>query len=521
MKISGSAIRAALFAALLLAGAPAQAKPPNIVFILADDLDGEVFGHADRLHSLLTAQGTRFDQHFVSLALCCPSRVAILRGQYAHNSGIYINEPPDGGFERVYRDRLESSTAATWLQAAGYRTALLGKYLNGYPSAESGRHYIPPGWTHWVSPDGGDPYTEYDYSLNENGRTVAYGHTDADYLVDVLSRKSAAFIRETTANFPDRPFFMYIAPYVPHGPATPPARYAKDFPDLKAPRTASFDEADISDKPAWLQAKPLLEEARIAKMDALYRKRRQTMRAVEDLVRNLVDTLQATGELDRTYIFFTSDNGFHQGQHRLYSGKNTAFEEDLKVPLVVRGPGIPAGGVVRELTANVDFAPTWADIAGTPAPDFVDGRSLLALLSGGRPTPWRRALLLEHGGPSLTPDPASGLLEPRDPYDIQAAKTGGTPIFAGLRTRDHALGSHGPLAYIEYDTGERELYDLSADPSQLRNAYSTADPALKQKLNVWLASLRKASGPALRLAEEGSEPPAKPRRSRGSGRKAK
>lgn len=520
MRISGSEIHAALCAALLLllAGMPAQAKPPNIVFILADDLDEEVFSHADRIHALLAAQGTRFDNHFVSLSLCCPSRAAILRGQYAHNSGMYANQLPDGGFDRFYRDRLEQSTAATWLQAAGYRTALFGKYLNGYPNPASGRHYIPPGWNHWVSPNEGDPYSGYDYSLNENGRTVAYGHTDADYLVDVLSRKSAAFIRDSAASSPDRPFFIFIAPYVPHGPATPPSRYAHDFPGLKAPRTASFDETDVSDKPAWIQAKPLLDDGQLAKLDKLYRKRRQSFQAVEDLVQNLVETLRAVGELDRTYVFFTSDNGFHQGQHRLNSGKNTAFEEDLKVPLLVRGPGVPAGAVVRELTANVDFAPTWAGIAGTASPGFVDGRSLLPLLAGAAPASWRRVLLLEHGGPSLTPRRADGLLEPRDPYDIQAARSGGAPIFAGLRTRDHATGTHGPITYVEYDTGERELYDLSADPMQLRNAYSSAEPGLKTSLNAWLAALRKASGPALRQAEEGLQAPSASRATGTSGR---
>jgi N-acetylglucosamine-6-sulfatase len=504
VKIPASTLRAALLVVLLLfqAGSPACAKPPNIVFILADDLNQEVLSHAHRIHALLTAKGIRFENHFVSLSLCCPSRVAMLRGQFAHNTGIYGNKWPAGGFGKVYRNSLESSTAAVWLQSAGYRTALFGKYLNGYPSPESGRHYIPPGWNHWVSPNGGTPYSEYGYTLNENGKTAAYGHGDADYLVDVLSRKAAAFIRDTVAKFPDRPFFAYVAPYIPHGPATPPARYANDFPGLKAPRTAAFNEADMSDKPAWLRAKQPLDDAQIAAIDGFYRRERQSMQAVEDLVQNLVDTLTAVGELDRTYIFFTSDNGLHQGQHRLNTGKNTAFEEDVKVPLVVRGPGVPMGAVVRELTANVDFAPTWAEIAGATAPSFVDGRSLASFLAGARSAAWRRVLLLEHGGPSLTPRPVDGLLEPQDPYDVQATKSGGAPVFAGLRTGNGAVGSRGPLTYVEYDTGERELYDLATDPAQLLNIVAVADPALGKSLNAWLASLRGTSGAALRRAEE-------------------
>src|SRR5262249_23951098 len=152
-------------------------------------------------------------------------------------------------------------------------------------------------------------------------------------------------------NFPNKPFFIYVAPYVPHGPATPPPRYADQFPDAQAPRTPSFNEANVGDKPAWVQSKPLLTSAQITAIDELYRKRLQTMLAVEDLVRDVIDTLAARGQLDNTYIFFASDNGFHQGQHRLTSGKNTAFDEDLPVPLVVRGPGVPAGQVVTKLTA--------------------------------------------------------------------------------------------------------------------------------------------------------------------------
>lgn len=485
-----------------LASLSVQAKPPNIVFILADDLNKEVFSHAGRVNSLITRHGTRFNNHFVSLSLCCPSRMAILRGQYAHNTGVFTNTSPDGGFGRVYADGLEKSTAATWLQAAGYRTALIGKYLNDYPNEASGINYIPPGWTHWISPNGGNAYTQYNYSLNENGKTVSYGSTDADYLDDVLSSKAATFIRETTSHYPNQPFFLYLAIYVPHGPAPPPSRYANDFPGIKTPRPASFNEADISDKPEWLQAMPLLKNAQIAKMDTLYRKRVQSIQVAGDVVQNLVNTLQAVGELNNTYIFFTSDNGFHQGQHRLHSGKNTAFEQDIKVPLVVRGPGVPVGAVVNDITANVDLASTFAQIASVTPPSFVDGRSLFPFLTGTTPKAWRQALLLEHGGPSITPSSANGLLEPQDPYDIQATDIGGAPVFAGLRTKDHAIGVRGPLNYIEYDTGERELYDLSADPHQLKNAYSVTNQAVKTKLKNYLATLRHASGQALRDAEQ-------------------
>src|SRR5262249_33934038 len=153
-----------------------------------------------------------------------------------------------------------------------------------------------------------------------------------------------SFIHESADKHPNKPFFLYVAPYSPHVPATPPQRYADKFPNAKAPRTPSFNELDVSDKPAWVRNKPLLTDQQIADIDLLYRKRWQSMLAVEDLVQNVIDALRAVNRLDTTYIFFASDNGFHQGQHRLDSGKNTAFESDLAVPLVVRGPGVPEGG---------------------------------------------------------------------------------------------------------------------------------------------------------------------------------
>lgn len=484
--------------------ASAATKPPNIVFILTDDLNEEVFDKDVGLQNLLTSKGTKFGKHFVSLSLCCPSRVTTLRGQFAHNTGIFTNDVASGGgFQTVYSKGLENSTIATWLQAAGYRTALFGKYLNGYPNGAPSNTYIPPGWDRWASPNGGSPYSQYNYTLNENGTTVSYGGAPSDYFVDVISKKTVNFINNSVANYPNKPFFVYVAPTAPHGPATPPPRYEDYYPNAQAPRTASFNEADVSDKPAWIRSKPLLTDNQIANADELYRKRRASLLAVTDLVKDVIDTLTATGQLDNTYIFFTSDNGFHQGQHRLNSGKNSAYEEDINIPLVVRGPGVPAGQVVSSITSNVDYGPTFAAIAGVAPPSFVDGRSLLPFLNGTTPAVWRKALLLEHAGPSsVTAASADPLLEPQDPFDVQLQSTGAAPVFAGLRVKSQAIGTNGPINYVEYDTGEREFYDLSTDPAQLTNSYSTASPTLKTKLSTWLNSLRNASGQALRDAEQ-------------------
>ena len=367
------------------------ASKPNIIFIITDDLDTASLSQLPRLQSLLADHGVTFANYFVSLALCCPSRASILRGQYAHNTQIFTNAPPGGGFA-TFRDLgHEESTIATWLRDAGYRTVLLGKYLNGYPMTT----YVPPGWDEWYAVAGGVNY--FNYTLNENGQLVRYGSDPEAYLTDVLSAKAAEFIRRTTPSA--QPFFMYVAPYAPHQPATPAPRHAETFLGVTAPRTLSFNEQDVSDKPLWVRNTPLRTPVQIAQLDALYRKRLQAMLAVEDLVERLLETLRAVSQLENTYIVFTSDNGFHLGQHRLPAGKNSAYDEDIRVPLLVRGPGVPPGTAVDHLAVNIDLAPTFAALGGTAAPAFVDGRSLLALL---RPDPpplenWRKGFLLEAG----------------------------------------------------------------------------------------------------------------------------
>jgi N-acetylglucosamine-6-sulfatase len=483
---------------------------PNIVFILTDDQDLPSLSQMPNVKALLTDQGLTFNKHYVSLSLCCPSRVAGLRGQFAHNNGIFGNSPPTGGFMGTYSKGLENSTLATWLQDSGYRTVLFGKYLNGYPDIAS-PNYVPPGWTEWYSPNGGDPYYEFSYSLNEYNSsvdtqptTVAYGISEQDYMTDVISRKATDFIRRSAQNYSDKPFFAYIAPYAPHSPATPAPRHANTFPGLKAPRPESFNEPDISDKPQWVQVLPLLTKNEVKYIDTLYRHRIQSLLAVDEMVKAVVDTLAETGQLENTYIFFASDNGYHQGQHRLESGKMTAFEEDLRIPLIIRGPNVPQG-TVDLMSANVDYAPTIADLAEVQVPDFVDGRSLLPFLKGESPTLWRQVVLLEHkqekAGENVILNQENKLLEPPDPFDLQmspqANKRSKDPkitAFNGLRSADG-------YTYVQYSNGDRELYDNATDPLQLNNAYNTAPDELKTKFANWLSALVTTGGETLRQAE--------------------
>jgi len=441
--------------AMVPGAAPASALPetathPNIVLILTDDLDTASMPLLPRLSALLAAQGTSFSNFIVSDSLCCPSRSTILRGQYNHNHHVHGNAPPSGGFQKFHDLGEERSTIATWLRASGYTTVLLGKYLNGYPGS-TGKDDVPPGWSEWYSPVEGSPYTQYDYTLNENGRhTVANGHEEHDYLDDVLASKASKFILRQAGT--GKPFFIYLAPYTPHKPYTPAPRYDGAFAGATAPRPPSFNEEDMSDKPEWARGQPSLGAADVAEIDDAWRRRLESMLAIEDMVARILDALNAAGKLDSTYIFFTSDNGYHLGEHRLLAGKQTLYEEDIRVPLIVRGPGVPAGAVLPHLVGNVDLAPTLADLAGAPAPDFVDGRSFASLLQSSPPDPasFRDALLLEHAEAGAAgsrraserreKEASDGTLEPEDPIEIGRLQDHEDRIVPGFEGLEFVVG---------------------------------------------------------------------------------
>jgi arylsulfatase A-like enzyme len=463
------------------------------VFILTDDMAYTDLQFMPNTMRLLGQGGMSFDQFFISMALCCPSRSCILRGQYPHNTQITGNIEPEGGFNKVHRLGLENSTVATWLQQAGYRTALFGKYLNGYPG-DLGQSYVPPGWTEWYSAVAGDQYGEFSYTLNENGRQVEYGKGPGDYGTDMYAAKAAGFIQRSVQA--DQPFFAYISVYAPHAPAAPAPRHASLFQNISMPRSPSFNEEDISDKPESLRHNAPLDDKQIRQLERLYRKRLQSLQAVDEMVANLVQQLETLGQLDNTYIFFTSDNGFHLGEHRLPQGKDTPYEEDIRVPLLVLGPDVKAGSVVDALTGNIDLAPTFAELAGINAPAFIDGRSIVPFLRGTLVANWRAAFLLERGSQAdasstnFSPTPTSTLtLEAPDSVLDQLS----VPNYVGLRTADYT--------YVEYANGEIELYDLHADPYQLLNLASTADPSLLKMFHAWLESLRQCTTDSCRRAE--------------------
>ncbi|MGH3343391.1 MAG: sulfatase family protein [Carbonactinosporaceae bacterium] len=483
--VAVAAAAATLLGGCVAGGTVSLAPQHNIVVVVADDLDVAALARLPVLRHQLADRGTTFTRFFTADSLCCPSRASILRGQYVHNHGVLNNLGPHGGYQAFLAAGHERSTVATWLNDAGYRTALAGKYMNAYPLVTAPRH-VPPGWDEWYAGLGHQPYGQFDYRMLENGREISYGHRARDYGVDVLSRKATAFVRSSAER--DHPFFLYLAPYVPHLPATPAPRYRDAFRGVHAPRTPSFGRP-VTDAPRWQRALPRLTPDQTAIIDRIYRKRLASMLAVQDMVSRLIATLRRTGQLDETYLMFTSDNGYHLGQHRLPAGKRMPYEEDIQAPLIVRGPGVAAGRKVRALATNVDLGPTLAELAGAQPPPFVDGRSLVPLIQGERPDQWRRAVLFEHfDGQRILP---------ADPDGDRICKTTNgciqPPRFTGMRTDRYT--------YVEYATGARELYDLRRDPHQLHNLAATADPALLRHLSRALHRLAGCRAGSCRVAD--------------------
>jgi N-acetylglucosamine-6-sulfatase len=484
-------------AGLLLAGAlgrtdrraRAAGSPPNIVVLLADDLDVVSFRAAVQAGFLpnitgLFASGTEFRESFVSEALCTPSRATFFTGLYPHNHGIAGNSGPRGGFDNFTRD-FGDDNLAVWMQAAGYRTAHVGKFINGY---EDGT-VVPRGWDEWQGLVDPTTYHMYDFDVSNNGHPVHYGHRLVrDYQTDVLAGLAEDFVRASRARGDARPLFLSLAPVPPHrerdgfdGIRPAPRHYLT--PRLPLPRPPSFNEADMSDKPGWMQKLPPVDEAAMAK---LYNQRIASMRAVDDMLGRIVDAITALGELDRTAFIFASDNGYLLGRHR-WEAKILLYEEAIRVPMMMRVPGLAAPATVDEIVLNNDIAPTIAALAGAAPGLTMDGRSLLPLLDGSAAV-WRRRFEVtfppQVAGPDFD-DPGAGAAPRFVPVP---------PFFAVRSGADRDLSD---LIYAETITlvgavvTDRELYDLRprVDPFQLDSrhahpSYFSRRLRLKQHLDA-------------------------------------
>lgn len=508
---------AAAFGSLHAAAAAAPGldnTPPNVVVIMADDLDVGSFntmvdeGLLPNIVSRLIDQGIVLSNAFVTDSLCCPSRATFLTGQYAHNHGVFTNTAPYGGVLKFD----DSSTLATWLQGVGYRTGFVGKYLNGYGDDVSvddprdDQEYVPPGWDDWQALVGHSAHRVYDYWINDNKMLVHYGSSESDYQTDVLAQRAADFIAEAETT-DAQPFFLYVTPLAPHvetaGPRLlgcettiwdktirpAPGHIGSLPPQLTLPKPISFNEADLSDKPWFAHDIPSMSQLAIDCVERQYLDMLGSLRAVDDLIGTIYDALAEWGELDSTVVVFTSDNGFFHGEHHL-AGKILAYEEAIRVPLVVRPPAGTSPFVVDRFVINNDLAPTIAELAGATPGTVVDGRSIIPLLrdpSG----PWRSRFLVSQ-------------LRPVPLYGIAGTKFMNIIPFSAVRTSPEDVDSPNRLFVAWQDKLESiEFYDMTNDPFQVESAHDNPSyETERQVLDALRASLLGCSGQTCQVLED-------------------
>jgi N-acetylglucosamine-6-sulfatase len=459
---------------------------------------------------LLAKQGMTFNRYYVSYPLCCPSRVSLLTGRYAHNHHVKGNVPPEGGYTGFSVRNAMHHNIATWLQEDGYRTIHIGKFLNGYGDEpfDNGKT-VPPGWDSWHTVLNADTdHYYYGYTLNNNGTiegpygdsgswdTREYGVRDDPgcpfaptnglpcyYETDKFNELATQEIQNTPA---ETPFYMQVDYTAPHGdfrkPAgpEPPPRYNELFKGAPFPhsRSQGFDEGNVEDKPSFIREAPYLSLADIHTYRVYYQKCLESLRAIDDGVKQIVDLLGSEGRLRNTYIILTSDNGFFFGEHRLTGGKFLAYEPSTHLPFLIRGPGIKPNTSSGELTANIDIAPTVLELAGTKADTSVDGRSMVPFLFDPS-LRTRRPILFESfvetsdveengGGPAATPATV-GTGQAGGGAQLNERKKPGASASIVAPPKDYEGIRLGPYKYIEWPDGEKELYDLNKDPYELNN----------------------------------------------------
>ena len=470
--------------------------PPNIIFLLTDDQDvtAHSLNYMPRLGKIMREGGTEFANYFVPTGLCCPSRSTIVRGQYCHNTKIWDNGDLNtdthlsGGFKKVIAEGLENETVATLLRGAGYETYLIGKYLNGYYDPEA--EHVPVGWDHWM---GMTNIAYYGPHFSDQGKLLK---TSADtYQTDYISNFSRNWI--TTRN-KSKPFFLYIAPFAPHAPSLPAKRHEGLFNDSKAPRYPSYNADDTIQvqKPSWIRRMPPLDATQLEDIDEFYRNRLRALQAVDEMLENITNLLESEGIANNTYLFYMGDNGQHLGDFRLPAGKRQAYDTDIRVPFLVRGPGIKGAVNVTEIVMSIDLLPTWVELAGAKMPTtyIPDGKSIISLLHGSmQPQPtvniFRSVALAEmYGGSSTMSERYSGMedFEKNHFWDntYQAVRV--------INGSDWAEGAN--WMYAEWCTGETEFYNVSSDPHEIFNLASTTDAALLDNLSALVKVIGSCAG---------------------------
>jgi arylsulfatase A-like enzyme len=493
----GAAIPVAM-ATTVLPGSPAETRAaggedrPNIVLIVTDDQTKASFNRRvmPRTWRLLSSQGTRFKDVVTTTPACCPSRASILTGQYAHNHGVMANRL---GYAAMQQ---KPAVLPAWLDEAGYKTAHVGKFLNGYFRDVSTPTTPAPGWHRWQTLRG---YRYYNYQLTSGDRMTKFDERPADYLTRQLNEHAVSAIERFSAG--DKPFYLQLDQFAPHatmadsadcprGPLPDP-RDESAFSNRALPRPPSFNEKDVSDKRSFLRNQDRLSPEEIKLARDRYRCRLASLRAVDRGTQMIWDALRRQNEAKNTVVIFTTDNGFFAGEHRIPASKTLPYSEALEVPFAIRAPNslLPgrAVGSVGELAANIDLAPTILDLADAepclPAGcRRLDGRSLVPLLSGA-PWPAARSVVIEYG-----------VGDKRD-------RNAGACQFAGIRQPDRIF-----VRYNEFGEcpalDEAELYRLDQDPFELDNLADDPDYAdEKAELRTTLDSLRDCTG------IEGRDPP--------------
>jgi N-acetylglucosamine-6-sulfatase len=489
---------AVVLGALSAAGdADAQGDPrPNVVMVMTDDQTLEQMRRdtMPKTTKLVLRSGTNFEQAIATTPLCCPSRATFLTGQYAHNHGVLEN---DYG---LLRD--ESSTLPVWLQAAGYRTIHVGKYMNRYKKAR-GPNTIAPGWDQWHSAL--ERYSFYDYVLRINGRKKSYGDEPDDYLTRVLNEIAVKQVEKAAG---PRPFYLQVDQYAPHiapgdkdrcdGAAVPDPRDYERFTDVSLPEPPNFNEADVSDKPSFIQRLRPLKRKKIRDLERRYGCALASLRGVDRGVADLFQALDRSGELDDTVVIFVSDNGFYYGEHRIPDAKQNPYEEALRIPLAIRVPpaflaGADQRGSVSELVGNIDVVPTILEFAGASpctaegACRTLDGRSLVPFLTGNA---------------GAIPNDRSFAVELQR-IALNAPILGGRACtYSGVRTQNRLYVHHtealNPRTRACEPVDDTELYDLQADPFQLESRHDAApgspDAIAEASLAQRAATLRDCAG---------------------------
>jgi arylsulfatase A-like enzyme len=446
-----------------------KAAKPNIIFILTDDFASNLVDFMPNLKAM-QQEGVTFNHYYVSNSLCCPSRSSIFTGRLPHNSGVETNTPPNGGYEVFMNRGNDRESFSVALQHAGYKTAMMGKFLNGYLPR---KHEPLTGWSDWFVAGAG--YR----NINSNGEILHFGNAPKDYLTDVLSAHTDSLIK----TWKDNPFFIEIATFTPHGPFIPAPRHENYFNDQQAPRTPAFNKQADTDAPAWLRKLKPLNSKQINRVDNIFRNRLRCVLSIDEMLGNIRKRLNEAGISDRTYIFFSSDNGYHLGDYSMLQGKQTPFDIDIRVPLIACGPGVSKGSLQQAIVSNIDLAPTFAALAGMQLKNDPDGKDIQHLLRNETTekinpiaTGWRKFAIIEHRRVDYD----------RNDPDAQEPEDAVLPSYTALRFHN--------LLYVEYETGEISCYDLENDPYELKNIASDL-PVEKQKmLHSILLSVKNCGG---------------------------